>query len=114
MKVEDDMGDRRARPRPERPGSLIRRSGGTYYGEFGPAQRRPPEFLSDERLRREICHSLTHHPDLDAAGLQVEVEGGEVTLTGRVVDREASWLAEELTESVAGVSMVHNRLRAVG
>jgi osmotically-inducible protein OsmY len=49
---------------------------------------------------------------LDASAVEVEVEGGEVTLTGHVEDRDARWLAEDVVESVAGVSLVHNRLRA--
>jgi len=67
---------------------------------------------SDESIREEICASLTRRSDLDASAVEVEVEGGEVTLTGHVEDRDARWLAEDVVESVAGVSLVHNRLRA--
>ncbi len=67
---------------------------------------------SDESIREDICTTLTSRPDLDASGVEVEVEGGEVTLTGRVEDRDARWLAEDLVESIPGVSLVHNRLRA--
>jgi osmotically-inducible protein OsmY len=67
---------------------------------------------SDESIREEIRASLTRRPNFDASGVEVEVEGGEVTLTGRVEDRDARWLAEDLVESVPGVSLVHNRLRA--
>jgi osmotically-inducible protein OsmY len=67
---------------------------------------------SDESIREEIRASLTRRSNFDASGVEVEVEGGEVTLTGRVEDRDARWLAEDLVESVPGVSLVHNRLRA--
>jgi osmotically-inducible protein OsmY len=67
---------------------------------------------SDESIREEIRVSLSRRPGLDASGVEVEVEGGEVTLSGRVEDRDARWLAEDLVESVPGVSLVHNRLRA--
>ena len=67
---------------------------------------------SDESIREEICASLTRRSHLDASAVEVEVEGGEVTLTGHVEDRDARWLAEEVVESVPGVSLVHNRLRA--
>jgi osmotically-inducible protein OsmY len=70
------------------------------------------ERRSDESIREEIRVSLSGRPGLDASGVEVEVEGGEVTLTGRVEDRDARWLAEDLVESVPGVSLVHNRLRA--
>jgi osmotically-inducible protein OsmY len=67
---------------------------------------------SDDSIREEIRVSLSRRPGLDASAVEVEVEGGEVTLTGRVEDRDARWLAEDLVESVPGVSLVHNRLRA--
>ena len=67
---------------------------------------------SDESIRDEIRTSLSQRPGLDASEVEVEVEGGEVTLTGSVGDRDARWLAEDLVESVPGVSLVHNRLRA--
>ena len=66
---------------------------------------------SDDSIQEEIRHSLADHPDLDASEVEVTVEGGEVTLTGSVEDRDARWLAEDLVESVLGVSLVHNRLR---
>jgi osmotically-inducible protein OsmY len=66
---------------------------------------------SDESIREEICESLTRHPDLNASDLQVQVEGGEVTLTGSVSDRDARWLAQGLVEAVSEVSLVHNRLK---
>ncbi|MBA3258600.1 MAG: BON domain-containing protein [Gemmatimonadales bacterium] len=88
--------------------------GGTYFGEgssldaprHGDWNRR-----SDESIREEVCQALTRHPDLDVAGLEVHVEGGEVTLSGRVEDRDARWVAEEVVESVPGVSLVHNQVR---
>jgi osmotically-inducible protein OsmY len=43
----------------------------------------------------------------------VSVEGGEVTLTGTVDDRDAKWLAEEIAEEVSGVRAVFNELRVV-
>ncbi len=70
------------------------------------------ERRSDESIRDEIRTSLFQRQGLDASDVEVEVEGGEVTLTGRVEGRDARWLAEDLVESVPGVSLVHNRLRA--
>lgn len=65
----------------------------------------------DEHIQGEICGILIRHPHLDASGVAVEVEGGEVTLIGTVENQDARWLAEDLAESVSGVSLVHNRLR---
>jgi osmotically-inducible protein OsmY len=85
------------RPRPAR---------GRHAGRGPRGYRR-----SDATIREEICESLTDNPDLDASGIEVTVEGGEVTLTGTVDSRDARWLAEDLVESVAGVRDVHNQLR---
>lgn len=69
-------------------------------------RRRP-----DESLAQEIHEILTKDPELDATEIEVEVEGGAVTLTGEVHDPDARLLAEELVESLPGVREVHNRLR---
>ena len=73
----------------------------------GPRSRRKP----DESLREEIREILIADPELEATDIEVEVDGGAVTLRGVVVDPDARLLAEELVESLAGVREVHNRLR---
>lgn len=65
----------------------------------------------DESLAREIHEILTKDPELDATEIEVEVEGGAVTLTGEVESSDAKLLAEELVESTPGVREIHNRLR---
>jgi osmotically-inducible protein OsmY len=74
-------------------------------GGSRPVRRRP-----DESLAREIHEVLTNDPELDATEIEVQVEGGAVTLLGKVVSSDAKLLAEELTESFPGVREVHNRL----
>jgi osmotically-inducible protein OsmY len=69
-----------------------------------------PRRKSDDSLAREIHEILTADPELDATEIGVEVEGGAVTLSGEVEHRDAKLLAEELTESIVGVRLVHNRL----
>jgi hypothetical protein len=54
---------------------------------------------------------VTHHGMLDATGIQVRVENGEVTLAGTVESRQAKRLAEDILESISGVKDVHNQLR---
>jgi osmotically-inducible protein OsmY len=73
----------------------------------GPRARRK----SDESLGQEIREILTADPELEATDVEVEVEGGAVTLRGAVVDSDARLLAEELVEILSGVREVHNRLR---
>jgi osmotically-inducible protein OsmY len=71
------------------------------------AQRRRP----DEALARELQEILTQDPELDASEIDVEVEGGAVTLRGTVDSSDAKLLAEELVETVTGVREVHNQLK---
>ena len=66
---------------------------------------------SDEAIWEDIHdHFATNH-DLDATEIEIVVEEGDVTLTGRVDTREAKWLAEEIARGVAGVADLHNRLK---
>lgn len=69
---------------------------------------------SDERIREDICEALTHHPEIDARELEVEVQGGEVTLSGSVDHRRTKRLVEDLAERCSGVHDVHNHLRVGG
>jgi hypothetical protein len=66
---------------------------------------------SDERIRDDVYERLMEHPYIDTTDVEVSVSHGEVTLEGTVPDRWEKRLAEDLTESVFGVTEVHNRLR---
>jgi osmotically-inducible protein OsmY len=66
---------------------------------------------SDARILEDVNERLTDDPRLDASGLEVTVDGGEVTLSGTVDSREAKRRAEDIAESVSGVAYVVNRLR---
>ncbi len=79
---------------------------GPYTGRGPRGYRR-----SDERIWEDVCERLTQHGQLDASGIEVRVENGEVTLEGIVSSREAKRMAEDTAESVPGVRDVHNRLR---
>jgi hypothetical protein len=78
---------------------------GRYTGVGPKGYRRSPE-----RLREQICERLTDHGGIDASNIEVEVEGAEATLTGRVPSREQKRMAEDCADSVRGISDVHNRL----
>jgi hypothetical protein len=69
---------------------------------------------SDTRIFEDVCDRLERDPDLDATGIVVTVEEGEVTLAGTVDDRRARRLAEDAVAECPGVRDVHNRLRAAG
>jgi hypothetical protein len=79
-------------------------------GSAGDGGRPRPRRKTDDSLAREIHEILTTDPELDATDVEVVVEGGAVTLSGEVEHPDAKLLAEELTESVSGVRLVHNRL----
>ena len=79
----------------------------------GPHSGRGPQGYqrSDARIEEDICEHLTHHGMLDATGIQVRVENGEVTLAGTVESRQAKRLAEDILDSISGVRDIHNQLR---
>jgi hypothetical protein len=79
----------------------------------GPHSGRGPQGYqrSDARIEEDVCEHLTHHGMLDASGIQVRVENGEVTLAGTVESRQAKRLAEDILDSISGVRDIHNQLR---
>ena len=79
----------------------------------GPYRGRGPRGYtrSDERIYEDVCERMTRHGQLDASDIEVQVQNGEVTLTGAVQDRRAKRLAEDIADSVSGVQDVSNRLQ---
>jgi osmotically-inducible protein OsmY len=78
----------------------------TFRG-IGPRNYRP----SDDRIREKISDLFYDHPYLDASGVEVSVQNGEVLLVGFVADRYEKRLAEHLAEKVSGTENVENRLK---
>jgi osmotically-inducible protein OsmY len=66
---------------------------------------------SDDRIREDVNDRLTDDPHVDASEIEVSVSNREVTLTGMVNSRFEKRHAEDLAESVSGVSHVQNNLR---
>jgi osmotically-inducible protein OsmY len=86
------------------------------YGAEGTAGRftgRGPKGYqrSDERIREDVCERLTQHSEIDASEIELQVNNGEITLTGSVEDRRQKRLAEDVAENVFGVRETHNQLR---
>lgn len=69
---------------------------------------------SDERIREQVCDCLTDDPHIDASAIEVQVKGGEVTMSGTVDSRNAKRHAEDLIERLGGVKHVQNNLRVEG
>ncbi len=66
---------------------------------------------SKERIMEDICERMAQHGYLDASNVQVDVNNGQVTLTGQVNSRREKRIAEDIAESVWGVNDVNNQLR---
>ncbi|MBJ6124927.1 BON domain-containing protein [Microvirga sp. BT325] len=66
---------------------------------------------SDDRIREDINERLTDDAMLDASEIEVQVQNREATLTGTVRDRNERRRAEDIAESVSGVTHVQNNLR---
>jgi osmotically-inducible protein OsmY len=79
---------------------------GMYAGRGPRGYRR-----SDERIREDINDNLTDDWYVDASDVEVTVNNGMVTLTGRVDNRDEKRRAEDIAECVSGVSDVSNQLR---
>jgi hypothetical protein len=80
-------------------------STGRYAGVGPKSYRRSPE-----RLKELVAERLEDDGAVNAAEIEIAVEGDEVILTGKVPNREQKRLAEACAESVRGVRDVHNRL----
>jgi hypothetical protein len=65
----------------------------------------------DERITEDVHERLSDDNFLDASGIEVSVAGGDVVLTGTVTDRADKRRAEDIAESVSGVTNVENRIR---
>jgi hypothetical protein len=70
----------------------------------------PPETRHDDRIHDDVLARLAMSEEVDASDIQVSVQAGEVTLQGNVETRHMKHIARDISESVPGVSTVHNRL----
>jgi len=90
-------------------------SGPAARADLGPGPHRgrgPKNYRrSDERIHDDVNEWLTRDPYVDASDIEVTVQNSEVTLSGRVNTRFERRHAEDIVESVAGVTHVQNNLR---
>ena len=66
---------------------------------------------SEERIREDVNEILTRDGWVDASEIEVLVQGGEVTLSGRVSHGGERRRAEDLVHAVSGVKHVQNNIR---
>jgi osmotically-inducible protein OsmY len=95
------MGDESAERRREMDSA---RSG--HYGRGPKGYTR-----SDDRIREDINDRLTYDWNVDASNIDVTVSGSEVTLSGTVTSRSQKRRADDIAESVSGVTQVQNNIR---
>lgn len=92
-----------------RPAGRGTHAGGSCRGKGPKGYQR-----SDQRILEEICDRLTDDDHVDARGIEVEVENGEVLLSGSVPDRATRRRAEDIVEDCLGVTHVQSNLRVSG
>jgi hypothetical protein len=107
---ELDQTDLREYDRNRRREGRNRREEWQVPGEFSGIGPRGYQ-RSTERITEDICERLTRHGQIDARGIEIQVENGEVTLNGSVDEKQEKYLAEYLAETVSGVKEVNNLLR---
>jgi osmotically-inducible protein OsmY len=66
---------------------------------------------SDDRIREDLNDRLTDSHFIDASDIDVEVNNGEIILSGTVDSRYAKRMAEDIAEDISGVKNVENRIR---
>jgi hypothetical protein len=91
---------------------------GSHQGGPGTQQQRsqrnrgPKGYTrSDERIREDISEQLMRHHYIDASEVEIQVQGGEVTLSGTVHERRMKHEVEDLVDNVSGVRDVTNNIR---
>lgn len=93
-------------PSPAVNGDSTRRSVAPQVADSPPEQTRFEEALLRLRIRR----SLLEHLKTEALGVDVEVVGNAVVLSGDVEERPDRMLAEEVALAVGGITEVHNEI----
>lgn len=66
---------------------------------------------SDERLREDVCEALSHHRDIDASEVEVNVSEGVLTLTGTVEHRQMKRAIEDIVDHISGITDVKNEIK---
>jgi len=82
--------------------------------EYAPEAREPAGYRhSDATIKDQVCRRLAEDEELDDSGIVVEVQGGEVTISGRVRQCADMHRAEQHACGIEGVKLVRNGLAPV-
>ena len=66
---------------------------------------------SDERIKEDVCETLSRDHRIDASDIEVNVEDAMVTLSGVVDSRDIKRAAEMIIENLSGVDDVKNDIK---
>ena len=66
---------------------------------------------NDERIKRDVAAQLSRNSRVDFGAVNIEVTDGEVTLRGTLPSLSVCMAAVEMSERVAGVRSVKNKLK---
>lgn len=109
------FGDEEARRRREQDQRENDQYGNRYGGSSWLSENRgkgPKNYQrSDDRIKEDVNDKLSDDWGIDASDIDVEVNNGEVTLSGTVNSRNAKRRAEDIVEMISGVRNVENRIR---
>lgn len=96
---------------------LMSQPEGGLYGEAwsprtGPHIGKGPKgwARSDERIHEQVCDALAMDPYIDASEIEVSVQNGIVTLSGKVDHRSTKRRAADCIENLPGVRDVDNNI----
>ena len=102
---------RAVRGRGERMASALEEQDERAAASLGARRRRPQRYRRpDERILDDVWHRISVAA-VDPQDVEVAVQDGVVTLSGRVSTRFEKRIIEDIAESVFGVQEVHNHLR---
>lgn len=73
--------------------------------------RTPEQFKKDLKIIAQIKEKLIREEGLRGLNIHVDVNEGNVTLTGEVPSQEQSILAKQMAETIPGVRKVKNQIR---
>lgn len=96
-------------------GGSSRQSDSSAYDrpwQEGPHSGRGPKGYQrpDERIREDVCERLSFHGFIDPSEVDINVNQGEVTLSGTCTNRREKRMIEDVVDSVRGVRDVRNEL----
>lgn len=70
-----------------------------------------PVFRSDDEIRRDVIDALATDPATDSYAISVKVDGGNVTLSGKVDSYGEKYLCNEVAKGVRGVKKVTEEIK---